>query len=122
MGRPRRVLEEAMLARKCLTDLPAPGGLRTSHCFKCLSKEATLSESEVGLPRGRVRQGKQGQPGTEKRRAVGVVAQRQRDGRDDSRITPQLVKIGQRDVAYRSFSQEDGAHDELSRAPFGTDE
>src|SRR5215467_5091284 len=122
MDRPRSVLEEAMLARKCLTDLPAPSGLRTSHCFKCLSKEATLSESEVGLLCGRIRQSKQGQSGTEKRRAVGVVAQRQRDRRGDSGITPQLVKIGQRDIAYGSFSQEDGAHDELGRAPFGADE
>src|SRR5215475_14804377 len=99
MDRPRSVLEESMLARKCLTDLPAPGGLCTSHCFKCLGKETTLSESEVGLPRGWIRQGKQGQAGTEKWRAVGVVAQRQRDGRGDSGITLQLVKIGQRDIA-----------------------
>ena len=111
-----------MLARKRLTDLPSPGGLRTSYCFECLSKEATLSESEVGLLRCRISQLKQGQPSTQERRAIGAVAQRQGDGRGHSGITPQLVKIGQRDVAYGSFLQEDGIHDELGRAPFGTDE
>src|SRR5262249_17107287 len=121
-GRPRSVLEEPMLARKCITELPAPGGLRTSHCFECLSKEAPLRESEVGLLGCRISQRKQGQPSPQKRCPISAVAQRQGNGRGHSGITPQLVKIGQGDVAYGSFAQEDGIHDELGRAPFGADE
>src|SRR5262249_47500053 len=100
MGRFRSVLEKPMLARKFVTNLPTLGGLRTSHCFERLGKEATLSDSEVGLPRCRISQLKQGQPSTQERRAIGAVAQRQGDGSGHSGITLQLVKIGQWDVAY----------------------